>query len=103
MRLLQLRQQVQHLRADGDVERRDRLVEHEDFRPQHQRAGDGDALALAAGEHVRVAVVELRPQPDLAPSWRAPRRAAPRPPRSVLTSSGSSSARPIFWRGLSDP
>src|SRR3546814_19347712 len=31
---------------------------------QHERPGDGDALALAAGEHVRIALVVLRPQAD---------------------------------------
>ncbi len=54
--LLQLDEQVQHLRLHRDVERRDRLVQHQDVGPQHQRAGDGDAPALAAGEHMRVAV-----------------------------------------------
>ena len=38
------------------------------FGLEHQRAGDGDALALAAREHVRIAVVVLGPQADLAPS-----------------------------------
>ena len=32
---------------------------------QHQGAGDRDALALAAGEHVRIAVVMLGPQADI--------------------------------------
>ncbi len=62
---LQLAQQVQDLRLDRDVERRDRLVRHHQLRPQHQGAGDGDALALAAREHVGIAVVMLRPQADL--------------------------------------
>ena len=41
---------------DGDVERRGRLVEDQERRPRHQRHGDDDALLLAAGELVRVAV-----------------------------------------------
>ena len=45
-----------------------------------QRAGDADALALAAGELVRIAVVVLRVQPDQSPAAPAPasspRRAA---------------------------
>ena len=32
---------------------------------QHQRAGNGDALALAAGEHVRISRVLLGPEADL--------------------------------------
>jgi hypothetical protein len=40
------------------------------IRLQHQGAGNGDALALAAGEHVRVAV-NVRAQAHLASSWRA--------------------------------
>ncbi len=35
------------------------------FSASAQRARDRDALALAAGKHVRIAVMELRPQPDL--------------------------------------
>ena len=46
--LLQLQKEVQDLRLDRDVERRDRLVEHDDFGSEHQRARDRDALALAA-------------------------------------------------------
>ena len=74
--LLQVGEQVQDLRLDRDVERRDRLVEHDDFRLQHQRAGDGDALPLAAGEHVRIAPVMLRPEADARTACRAPWRAA---------------------------
>ena len=62
--LLQLGQQVQHLGADRHVERRHRLVQDEDLGAQHQGTRNGDALALAAREHVRVAVGEFRPQPD---------------------------------------
>src|SRR3546814_5996674 len=51
--LLQVGEQVQHLRLDRDVERRHRLVEHHHVGVQHQGAGNGDALALPAGEHVR--------------------------------------------------
>src|SRR5581483_12325298 len=48
--------QVQDLRADRDVERRDRLVGDDQLRVQRQRAGQAEALALAAGELVRIAV-----------------------------------------------
>ena len=45
---------------DGDVERGGRLVEDEECRLRHQRHGDDDALLLAAGELVRVAVEDAR-------------------------------------------
>ena len=47
------RQQVQDLRADRHVERGHRLVQHHELRRERERARDGDALALAAGELVR--------------------------------------------------
>src|SRR6266480_1626220 len=46
---------LQHLLLDRDVERAGRLVEHHHLRLHDQGARDGDALALAAGELVRVA------------------------------------------------
>ena len=54
--LLQVAQQVDDLRLHRHVERRGRLVEDDEFGIERHRAGDGDALALAAGEFVRVAV-----------------------------------------------
>ena len=52
---LQLLQQVDDLRLDGHVQRGDRLVADDELGIQRQRAGDADALALAAGELVRIA------------------------------------------------
>jgi hypothetical protein len=46
---LQLQQQVEHLRLDGDVQGADGLVGDDQPRPHRQRARDADALALAAG------------------------------------------------------
>ena len=40
----------QHLADEFGVERRGRLVEQDQLRPHGERAGDGDALLLAAGE-----------------------------------------------------
>jgi len=57
-RLLQLVQQVEHLRLDRHVERGDGLVEHDEARAERERTGDPDALALAAGEAARVALGE---------------------------------------------
>ena len=59
-----LRQDLAMIGADIDLIR-DRLVEHQRLRLQRERAGDADALPLAAGELVRVAVAVLGVQPDL--------------------------------------
>jgi len=59
-------QQVQDLRLDRDVERRDRLVGDQDSRPQHERTRDRNALALPTGEHVRVTRLVLGCEADLA-------------------------------------
>ena len=71
MRRLQVAQELDDLLLHRAVERAGRLVEHDHLRLQDHRPGDGDALALAAGELVRVAVahvgLEARPRP-------APRR-----------------------------
>jgi hypothetical protein len=53
---LQPLQQPEHLLLDGDVERAGGLVEHQQLRLDDQRAGNGQPLALAAGELVRIAV-----------------------------------------------
>ena len=62
--VLQVLEQVDDLGLDRHVERGDRLVADDQLRPQRDGAGDADALALAAGELVGVAVVVLRVQPD---------------------------------------
>ncbi len=48
-------EQVEDLRLDRKIEGRDRLVADDEARLDHQGAGDADALALAAGELVRIA------------------------------------------------
>ena len=77
--LLQVLHQVDHLRLDRHVERADRLVGDDDLRVGRERARDADALALAAGELVRVAVDVPRREADLLeqPPTRDP-RARPR-------------------------
>jgi hypothetical protein len=62
--LLQLDEQVQHLRLDRDVECRDGLVGDDELRLEHERAREPDALALAAAELVRVPVCGLRRHAD---------------------------------------
>ena len=61
--LLQVLQQVDDLRLDRDVERRDRLVADDEVGLGRERAGDADALALPAGELVRPAVHRVARQP----------------------------------------
>ena len=62
---LELVEQRDHLRLDRDVEGGDRLVGDDELGLERQRAGDGDALALAAGELVRVALRVLGREADL--------------------------------------
>ena len=61
---LQILQQLQNLRADGNIERGNRLVGHHQARAQHQGARDADALPLAAGKFVRVARERVFAQAD---------------------------------------
>ena len=61
---LQLLHQVDDLRLDRDVERGDRLVADEEVGVERERAGEADALALAAGELVRVARRGVGREPD---------------------------------------
>ena len=99
---LQVDHQVQDLRLDRDVERRHRLVADDQLRLERERAGDADALALAAGELVRI-VVHLR----LCAGRRG--RTARRPRASFLaalampcTRSGSATMSPADMRGSSE-
>ena len=67
----------QDLRLDGDVERGGRLVGDEHGGPVQERDGDGDALAHAARELVRIGVEPLLGRGD-ADRARAPRGARSR-------------------------
>ena len=60
--LLQVLQKVEDLRLDGNVQGGNSLVAHHKLGAHSQRAGDADALTLAAGELVRIAVHEVRSQ-----------------------------------------
>ena len=72
--------ELQHLRLDGDIECRGRLVGDQQLRVVGKRRGNHDALALAAGETVRHVIVARRRvgDADLAHqrdgAARAPRR-----------------------------
>jgi hypothetical protein len=63
--LLQRLQQIDDLRLDRHVERGDRLVENEQIGTQRQSTGNGDALALAAGEFTRPPLAGFRVEADL--------------------------------------
>ena len=101
--VLQVLQQVEHLRLHRDVERAHRLVEHQHLGLQRQAARDRDALALAAGELVRVlAEAPRRRGRPCASSARARcSRSAASPPMPWIVI-GSTSVWPIVKRGFSD-
>ncbi len=63
---LQIEDQVEDPEPDRDVEHRRRLVGEDHLRLDRERARNGDALALAAGELVRVLLRDLlgRHEPD---------------------------------------
>ncbi|CCK17660.1 hypothetical protein BN136_3670 [Cronobacter universalis NCTC 9529] len=68
-RALQVFQLHLHLLAQFEIERAERFVEQQHARLVHQRAGDGDALALAAGElrrFTRMGKAERHPLQRLA-------------------------------------
>ena len=50
----EVEEEIEDLALDGDVEGADWFVGEEEFGGRGESAGDGDALALAAGEFVRV-------------------------------------------------
>ena len=62
--VLQILEQVDDAGLDRHVERRHRLVEHEQLGLERERPGDADALALTAGELVRVAAGVLGLEAD---------------------------------------
>ena len=73
------------------------------FGLQRERAGDADALPLAAGELVRVAVVVLRVEPDdVHDLLHGLACARPRPCASRGSTYGSEMIVPIVLRGFSD-
>ena len=61
---LQILQQVDHLRLHAHIERRDRLVEHDELRLYGQRARNADALTLPAGEFMRIPLRPFASKPD---------------------------------------
>ena len=100
---LQRFQQIDDLALDRHVERRHRLVADDEFRFDRKRARNADALALAAGKLVRIAVGHFRPQAHFVEQGRDPlaRRCAVR-----CETIDRAAARPMIWpmvmRGLSE-
>ena len=78
---LDLDQQVDDRGLHRDVERRDRLVGDDHVGIAGERAGDGDALLLAAGELARLAAGEIRRQLDHLQQTRGLRSRASLPTR----------------------
>jgi hypothetical protein len=60
----ELREEVEDLRLDGDIEGGDGFVGDDDLGLEGEGAGDGDALALAAGKFMRVFLHEARGEAD---------------------------------------
>ena len=67
-----LLENIHDLHGGLGVERAGRLVGKQDIRIVHKRAGDGDALHLAAGHLVRL-LVELIAETDLSERFGRPR------------------------------
>jgi hypothetical protein len=91
----QAAQKVQHLGLNGGIQRRGRFVQQQDLRFQHQRAGDGDALALAAGQLVRIAEAEAGGQAHIDQRLHHAASLSPVP----WIASGSDRVRSMVWRG----
>ncbi len=100
--LLQFLQQVDDLRLDRDVERGDRLVAHDEGRLHRQRARDAHALALAAGEFVRVALRHVLEQPHLRQQLRHLRARRLAVGTSRYTRIGSAMISPMVMRGFNE-
>ncbi len=100
---LELVQQVDDAGLDRDVQRRDRLVQHDQLRLQREGAGDADALALTAGELLRGSGWRARaPDPTRPEQLADPaldlglagRRRPPSAPRSGRRPASAGRARP---------
>jgi len=68
---LELLQEEKNLRTDGDIEGGDGFVGDDELGLENQGARDADALALAAGEFVRIAAHGVFVQADAAQDCRS--------------------------------
>ena len=65
-RVAELVDEVENLRLYGDIERRHRLVRHDQLRACDDRTGDPDSLALTTRELMRIAIRVRRIEADEA-------------------------------------
>src|SRR5260370_13126272 len=75
---LEFLQQEENLRADGNIEGGYRFIGDDELRLENKSPGDADALALAAGEFVRIPPHGVFIQADAAKNRRRSRQAATR-------------------------
>ena len=94
--------QLEDLGLHRHVERRGRLVEHDDGGVHRQGAGDGDALGLAAGQLVGPAAEDRRRRGRRGRRAWARRRSCSAA-GSPMADIGSRIAWPAVRRGLSEP
>jgi hypothetical protein len=73
--LLKFLKKQEHLSADGDIEGGDGFIGNDERGAKNQGAGDTNALTLAAGEFVRIAVHGIVGQADAAEELRGAREA----------------------------
>jgi hypothetical protein len=99
---LQFHHQVQHLGLDADIQRADGLVRDDQLGVQRQRAGDGDALALATRQLVREAAHEAARQFDPVEEHRATRSDSSLPDTVAKFRIGSATWSDSCICGLSD-
>ena len=98
---LEVEQQIEDLGLDRDVERRDGLIADDQLGLERDRPGDADALALAAGEFMRIAARAHRPEPHDLEQLADP--APPlRPSAEGWMTKGSAMLAPTVKRGSSE-
>ena len=98
--LLQVLQQIDHLGLDGHIQGRDGFITDDQGRLQGQGARHADALALAAGEFVRIAAGKGRVQLDQVQQVLDPFSWISLPLATPCTARGSPMISPTVMRGF---
>ncbi len=76
---LKILEKIDDLRLDGDIKCRNRLIADNEFRIKGKGTGNTDALTLAAGKLMRIAIVILSRKPTTSSSsWILLLASAPR-------------------------